>query len=64
MCVLRRWNGDKLSRKYAMFISAMISSIPAIIGFNSKEMSLFKLIIFPILWRCVVTKGLEIGVVP
>ena len=47
-----------------MFVAAFISAIPAIIGFSSREQQLFKLLIFPLVWRCIVSKAMDIGLLP
>jgi len=64
MCILRRCTGKQLSRKKAMFMAAFISAIPAIIGMTAKEQSLFKLLIYPLMYRCLFTKIFEIGLLP
>ena len=64
MCVLRRWQGKDINRKRAMLLAACFSALPAIVGFTPKELSLFKLFLFPLVCRCLVTKASEIGMIP
>ena len=64
MCLLTRWRGKRMNRKRAMLVAAVLSAIPAIVGFTSKELSLFKLFLFPLVCRCVVTKASELGLIP
>jgi hypothetical protein len=50
MCILKR--NTKMPRKKAMCIAAFVSSLPALIGMNAKEQQLFKLLIYPLMYRC------------
>ena len=47
-----------------MFVAAFLSAIPVIVGFSSREQSLFKLLIFPLVWRCIVSKAMDLGLLP
>ena len=60
MCALTR-NESKLSKKRKIFIAAMISALPALIGFSSQEIRLIKLMMFPLVFRCIGTKLFEKG---
>jgi len=50
MCVIRR--NTNLSHKKSVIIAAFVSSLPAIIGFTKKEAQLFKLLVYPLMFRC------------
>lgn len=50
MCVLRR--NTNLSHKKSVIIAAFLSSLPAIVGFTKKEAQLFKLLVYPLMFRC------------
>ena len=64
MCCLRRTLGKKINRKRAMAFAAFLSAIPIVVGLNKKELSLFKLLIYPLMYRCLVTKLIELGLIP
>ena len=64
MCALRRYAKGKLSRKKAMLIAALVSSLPVIFGMNPREQNLFKLLIYPLMFRCLFTKIFEMGLLP
>jgi hypothetical protein len=64
MCMLRRWFGKRISRKRAMFICAFLSAIPVAIGMTQREQQLFKLLIFPLFFRCVFNKMFEAELLP
>ena len=45
-------------------MAAFLSAIPAIVGMTSKEQSLFKLLVFPLMYRCLFTKIFEKNLLP
>ena len=45
-----------------MLLSALLSVIPAVVGFNERELSLIKLFLFPLVFRCLWWKSFEMGV--
>jgi hypothetical protein len=47
-----------------MLFAGVISALPAAILFTTKEISLFKLLLFPLVWRCIVSKAIERGYFP
>ena len=54
----------KLTTQMKAFIAAMISVIPLFIGLQDKEKNLMKLFFFPLAFRCLSNKTIEIGLVP
>ena len=66
MCFLKRQqkqeNTTKVRRKYFVLLAALVSAIPALVGFNSREISLIKLFLFPLVFRCLWGKAFEMGV--
>ena len=46
------------------FIAAMVSVIPLYFGLQDKEKNLMKLFFFPLAFRCLSNKTIEIGLIP
>ena len=71
ICLLRRLGkrqGKKwpyqLSEKQSYMMAAFLSTIPLTFGLQANELNLAKLMFFPLAFRCVCDKLLEIGVLP
>ena len=71
VCLLKRLEKNldkksyrKLSSRMKAFIAAMVSVIPMYIGLQEKEKNLMKLFFFPLAFRCLSNKTIEIGLVP
>jgi hypothetical protein len=47
-----------------MLVSALISAFPCMVGLTSKEQSLLKLFIFPLVFRCLFSKAFELRLLP
>ncbi len=48
----------------AVFLAAMVSSLPIFLGFKKNEINLFKLFIFPLAWRSIKGVILETKILP
>lgn len=69
LCVLRRLRkkGHKyfmnMTDQLACMIAAFISVLPLIVGLQQSELNLVKLLFFPLVFRCLCDKMMEIGMV-
>ena len=59
----RKWP-NKMSERSASLLAAIICTLPIAIGLRKSEMSLIKLIFFPLAWRCLCDTLIEIGLLP
>ena len=71
MCLLRRLGRKKkkqfafgLSNRQAAFMAAVMSVIPIVAGMEQKEQNLFKLLFFPLAFRCGFDALLKAGYMP
>lgn len=71
MCFIRRLGKRygkkwpfKMTEKTASFTAAFLSVLPIVLGLQRSEMDLLKLIFFPLAWRCLVDKLIEMGFMP
>lgn len=64
MCAIKRNLKSRVKRKWAMLLAAFLSALPVVIGMNDKEQNLLKLLLYPLLWRCVFTKLFEMKWLP
>ena len=71
ICCLRRLgkrSGQKwflnMSERKACFIAACACALPIVFGLQKSELNLAKLVFFPLAWRCISNKLLEVGFVP
>ena len=67
MCLLRRIKKQlklKISKQNVAFVSAIAGTLPLIIGLQSQEIRLLKLILFPLAFRCLTEKLLAQGIIP
>ena len=53
-----------MTAKSACFVAAFISSAPIIVGLENSEMNLLKLLFYPLMWRCLCDKLIEVGLIP
>ena len=68
VCIMNRLTKDKKwtekqKSRITFFVAAFISSIPLVVGLQPGELSLLKLLFYPLAYRCVCNKFLEIGLV-
>ena len=64
MCFYHKKLKKRLAKKNAMALAAFLSALPVIVGMSDKEKSLFKLVVYPLMFRCIMGKFFEIGLVP
>ena len=60
----KKYSRAEVSERMAIFIAAMIGSLPLSFGLQKNEINLVKLLFYPLLARCVCDKLLEIGLIP
>lgn len=68
LCILRRIGKKKglryaldISRRMAIIIASLFSSLPLLYGLQDNELNLLKLIFYPLAFRCVFDKAVELG---
>ena len=71
ICLLRRLGKRsgtkwplKMSDVQAYFVAAFACSFPIVFGLQKNELSLVKLVFFPLAFRCITDKLLEAGILP
>ena len=47
-----------------MALAAFVSAFSIAVGMKKKEQALFKLLIYPLMFRCLITKLVEVGLFP
>ena len=71
LCFLRRsgkrsgqkWPA-KMTDKMASFLAAFLCTLPMVLGLDSTETTLVKLVFYPLAWRCFYSKLIEVGLLP
>ena len=53
-----------MTEKSASFLAAFLCVLPIALGLEQGEMNLVKLIFYPLAWRCLCDKMLEVGLIP
>ena len=68
LCLIERLTKDTdwtehQKKRISFFVAGFASSIPLAVGLQPGELSLLKLLFFPLAYRCLCNKSLEIGLV-